>query len=54
MNRANLTPEVNIMRRFILLGAVAAGLAASTVAHAQTSRSIWSGHWGQVGAHFTF
>ena len=43
------------MRRSILCSAIAVGLAvATTVANAQTSRSIWSGHWGQVWGTFYF
>lgn len=43
------------MRRLILFSAVAVGLVATTIAaNAQTSRSIWSGHWGQVWGTFYF
>ncbi len=43
------------MRRLILFCAAALGLAFATpAADAQTSRSIWSGHWGQVWGTFYF
>jgi len=43
------------MRRLILFSAIAAGLTAATIAaSAQTPRSIWSGHWGQVWGTFYF
>ena len=43
------------MRRLILFSAVAVGVVAAAIAaNAQTSRSIWSGHWGQVWGTFYF
>ena len=43
------------MRKLILSSAIAAGLAAATIAaNAQTSRSLAFGHWGQVWGTFYF